>query len=89
MDTPGTLALAISCTSCKTPFRARARSAAPRSAWRQQSALRADGEAVTAYLCDQCSARFSSEEAALDYLAGELEEALRGERKPSVVVSAG
>ncbi len=89
MDNSETLALSIHCASCRASFRSRVKNPPPRSAWRQQSAVTADGKAVTAYLCGQCSARFSSEQAALDYLAATLEEQLRDDRKAPVVLSAG
>ncbi len=89
MDTPGTLTLSIHCASCRASFRSRAKNPSPRAAWRQQSAVRSDAKAVTAYLCGECSARFSSEEAALDYLAATLEDQLRADRKGAVVLSAG
>jgi hypothetical protein len=58
----------IRCEACSKAFRAR--KAGDRSAWRQRSALRPDGDPITVYLCDRCAAGFSSEEAMIDYLDG-------------------
>ena len=83
MDTPATLSLGIHCLSCNAAFRTRVKNPAPRSSWRQHTVETADGKMVTGYLCDQCSARFSSEDAILDYLAATIEEKLRQEATAS------
>ena len=72
--TTQTTPLGISCCSCKAAFKNRAKNCAP---WRQRS-LPVPGapDLLFAYLCGDCAARFTSDDAVHDFLDASLEDAL-------------